>query len=92
MIGLGRVLMVLPVQDAVEIEQLLNYLIDQENSEGFILIGHSTGCQVLSSGFMLVSVVISLVLRRMEITEVFLKFCIAVYMMSDLSCLRFGLF
>lgn len=33
-------------QDAVEIEQLLNYLIDQEDSEGFILIGHSTGCQV----------------------------------------------
>ncbi|KAG0591656.1 hypothetical protein KC19_1G191200 [Ceratodon purpureus] len=32
-------------EDALEIEQLLNYLIDQENSEGFILIGHSTGCQ-----------------------------------------------
>ena len=34
------------VQDAIEIEQLLNYLIDQEDSEGFILVGHSTGCQV----------------------------------------------
>ncbi|KAG0560067.1 hypothetical protein KC19_10G152000 [Ceratodon purpureus] len=30
-----------------EIEQLLNYLIDQENSKGFIFIGHSTGCQVV---------------------------------------------
>ena len=36
------------VQDALEIEQLLNYLIDQEDSEGFILVGHSTGCQVFS--------------------------------------------
>uniref|UniRef100_A0A7I4DMQ7 Uncharacterized protein n=1 Tax=Physcomitrium patens TaxID=3218 RepID=A0A7I4DMQ7_PHYPA len=32
-------------EDAVEIELLLNYLIDQEDSEGFILVGHSTGCQ-----------------------------------------------
>lgn len=32
-------------EDAIEIELLLNYLIDQENSEGFFLIGHSTGCQ-----------------------------------------------
>ncbi|KAG0580114.1 hypothetical protein KC19_4G147700 [Ceratodon purpureus] len=32
-------------EDAIEIEQLLNYLIDQEDSEGFILVGHSTGCQ-----------------------------------------------
>jgi pimeloyl-ACP methyl ester carboxylesterase len=32
-------------EDAIDIEQLLNHLIDQENSEGFILVGHSTGCQ-----------------------------------------------
>ncbi len=43
-----HVQLVSDVQDAVEIEQLLNYLIDQEDSEGFILVGHSTGCQVFT--------------------------------------------
>ncbi|KAJ4751613.1 UPF0613 protein PB24D3.06c [Rhynchospora pubera] len=32
-------------QDALEIDQLINYLINNENSEGVILLGHSTGCQ-----------------------------------------------
>lgn len=32
-------------QDALELEQLISYLINKENSEGVILLGHSTGCQ-----------------------------------------------
>ncbi|KAK9672042.1 hypothetical protein RND81_12G072100 [Saponaria officinalis] len=32
-------------QDAMEIDQLISYLINKENSNGVILIGHSTGCQ-----------------------------------------------
>ncbi|OAY27875.1 UPF0613 protein PB24D3.06c [Manihot esculenta] len=32
-------------QDASEIDQLVNYLINKENSEGVVLLGHSTGCQ-----------------------------------------------
>ena len=34
------------MQDAVEIEQLISYLIYEEHIEGVILVGHSTGCQV----------------------------------------------
>ncbi|KAJ3669348.1 hypothetical protein LUZ60_011298 [Juncus effusus] len=32
-------------QDALEIDQLIGYLINNENSEGVVLLGHSTGCQ-----------------------------------------------
>ncbi|CAG7879576.1 unnamed protein product [Brassica rapa] len=32
-------------QDAQEIDQLISYLINKENSEGVVLLGHSTGCQ-----------------------------------------------
>uniref|UniRef100_A0ACD5UNU2 Uncharacterized protein n=1 Tax=Avena sativa TaxID=4498 RepID=A0ACD5UNU2_AVESA len=32
-------------QDALELDQLIGYLINKENSEGVILLGHSTGCQ-----------------------------------------------
>ncbi|KAI9114846.1 hypothetical protein K1719_013859 [Acacia pycnantha] len=32
-------------QDAKELDLLVNYLIDKEDSEGVILLGHSTGCQ-----------------------------------------------
>ncbi|EFJ22803.1 hypothetical protein SELMODRAFT_89905 [Selaginella moellendorffii] len=32
-------------QDAQELEQLINYLINEENSHGVVLLGHSTGCQ-----------------------------------------------
>ncbi|CAF2341318.1 hypothetical protein HID58_038925 [Brassica napus] len=32
-------------QDAQEIDQLVSYLINKENSEGVVLLGHSTGCQ-----------------------------------------------
>lgn len=32
-------------QDALELDQLISYLINKENSEGVILLGHSTGCQ-----------------------------------------------
>ncbi|KAK5833603.1 Uncharacterized protein F383_14760 [Gossypium arboreum] len=32
-------------QDAMEIDQLISYLINKENSEGVVLLGHSTGCQ-----------------------------------------------
>ncbi|KAH9613703.1 hypothetical protein KSS87_002204 [Heliosperma pusillum] len=31
--------------DALEIDQLISYLINKENSDGVILLGHSTGCQ-----------------------------------------------
>ncbi|XP_020584827.1 UPF0613 protein PB24D3.06c isoform X1 [Phalaenopsis equestris] len=32
-------------QDAVELNQLIGYFINKENSEGVVLLGHSTGCQ-----------------------------------------------
>ncbi|KDO74821.1 hypothetical protein CISIN_1g018555mg [Citrus sinensis] len=32
-------------QDAMEIDQLISYLINKDNSEGVVLLGHSTGCQ-----------------------------------------------
>ncbi|KAL5198266.1 hypothetical protein ABZP36_001778, partial [Zizania latifolia] len=32
-------------QDVLELDQLISYLINKENSEGVILLGHSTGCQ-----------------------------------------------
>lgn len=32
-------------QDAMEIDQLISYLINKENSDGVVLLGHSTGCQ-----------------------------------------------
>ncbi|CAL5413297.1 unnamed protein product [Camellia sinensis] len=31
--------------DAIELDQLINYLINKEDSEGVVLLGHSTGCQ-----------------------------------------------
>ncbi|XP_057992676.1 UPF0613 protein PB24D3.06c-like isoform X4 [Hevea brasiliensis] len=34
-----------PIQDALEIDQLVSCLINKENSEGVVLLGHSTGCQ-----------------------------------------------
>ena len=35
------------MKDAQEIDQLISYLINKENSEGVVLLGHSTGCQVI---------------------------------------------
>ncbi|KAG8373032.1 hypothetical protein BUALT_Bualt12G0128700 [Buddleja alternifolia] len=32
-------------QDATELDQLMSYLINKEDSEGVVLLGHSTGCQ-----------------------------------------------
>ncbi|KAL7123919.1 hypothetical protein ABFS83_14G014500 [Erythranthe nasuta] len=32
-------------QDAIELDQLISYLINKEESEGVVLLGHSTGCQ-----------------------------------------------
>ncbi|GER32341.1 alpha/beta-Hydrolases superfamily protein [Striga asiatica] len=32
-------------QDAMELDQLISYLINKEDSEGVVLVGHSTGCQ-----------------------------------------------
>ncbi|CAI9118596.1 OLC1v1020187C1 [Oldenlandia corymbosa var. corymbosa] len=32
-------------QDALELDELVNYLINKEDSEGVVLLGHSTGCQ-----------------------------------------------
>ncbi|GAV60927.1 DUF1749 domain-containing protein [Cephalotus follicularis] len=32
-------------QDASELDQLISYLINKEDSEGVVLVGHSTGCQ-----------------------------------------------
>ena len=34
------------LKDAIELDQLITYLIDKESSNGVILLGHSTGCQV----------------------------------------------
>ena len=33
-------------KDAMELDQLISYFINKEDSEGVVLIGHSTGCQV----------------------------------------------
>ncbi|WMV10395.1 hypothetical protein MTR67_003780 [Solanum verrucosum] len=33
------------VMDAMELDQLISYLINKEDSEGVVLLGHSTGCQ-----------------------------------------------
>lgn len=32
-------------EDAMELDQLISYFINKEDSEGVVLIGHSTGCQ-----------------------------------------------
>ncbi|XP_059650035.1 UPF0613 protein PB24D3.06c [Cornus florida] len=32
-------------EDAMELDQLISYLINKEESEGVVLLGHSTGCQ-----------------------------------------------
>lgn len=32
-------------EDALELDQLINHLINKEDSEGVVLLGHSTGCQ-----------------------------------------------
>lgn len=32
-------------QDAIELDQLITYLINKEHSDGVMLLGHSTGCQ-----------------------------------------------
>ncbi|XP_043696738.1 UPF0613 protein PB24D3.06c-like [Telopea speciosissima] len=32
-------------EDALELDQLIGYLINKENSEGVVLLGQSTGCQ-----------------------------------------------
>lgn len=32
-------------QDAMELDQLISYFINKEDSEGVVLLGHSTGCQ-----------------------------------------------
>ncbi|XP_044484417.1 UPF0613 protein PB24D3.06c-like [Mangifera indica] len=32
-------------QDAMDLDQLIGYLINKEDSEGVVLLGHSTGCQ-----------------------------------------------
>lgn len=34
------------LKDAAELDQLISYLINKEDSEGVVLVGHSTGCQV----------------------------------------------
>lgn len=36
------------LKDAKEVDQLINHLINKEDSEGVVLLGHSTGCQVVS--------------------------------------------
>lgn len=38
------------LKDAAEIDQLISYLINKEESEGVVLLGHSTGCQVSTIG------------------------------------------
>ncbi|XP_030974407.1 uncharacterized protein LOC115994407 isoform X2 [Quercus lobata] len=32
-------------QDAMELDQQISHLINKEDSEGVVLLGHSTGCQ-----------------------------------------------
>lgn len=34
------------LKDAMELDQLISHLINKEDSEGVVLLGHSTGCQV----------------------------------------------
>ncbi|XP_050240419.1 uncharacterized protein LOC126689305 isoform X1 [Quercus robur] len=34
-----------PIQDAMELDQQISHLINKEDSEGVVLLGHSTGCQ-----------------------------------------------
>ncbi|KAG0470489.1 hypothetical protein HPP92_017189 [Vanilla planifolia] len=34
------------MSDALELDQLISYFINKENSEGVVLFGHSTGCQL----------------------------------------------
>jgi pimeloyl-ACP methyl ester carboxylesterase len=36
------------LKDAMELDQLISHLINKEDSEGAVLLGHSTGCQVSS--------------------------------------------
>lgn len=36
-------------KDAMELDLLISYFINKEDSEGVVLIGHSTGCQVGTS-------------------------------------------
>jgi predicted TIM-barrel enzyme len=36
------------LKDAMELDQLISHLINKEESEGVVLVGHSTGCQVSS--------------------------------------------
>lgn len=36
----------------MELDQLISYFINKEDSEGVILIGHSTGCQVSNLSYM----------------------------------------
>ena len=38
-------------KDALELDQLISYLINKEDSEGVVLLGHSTGCQVSDLSF-----------------------------------------
>jgi surfactin synthase thioesterase subunit len=35
------------LKDAKDLDQLINHLINKEDSEGVALLGHSTGCQVI---------------------------------------------
>ena len=37
------------LKDAMELDQLISHLINKEDSEGVVLLGHSTGCQVSTS-------------------------------------------
>ena len=37
------------LKDAMEPDQLISHLINKEYSEGMVLLGHSTGCQVSTS-------------------------------------------
>lgn len=37
----------------MELDQLINYLINKENSDGVVLLGHSTGCQVCTCDFII---------------------------------------
>lgn len=34
------------LKDSTELDQLISHLINKEDSEGVVLLGHSTGCQV----------------------------------------------
>lgn len=41
------------LKDATELDQLISYLINKEDSEGVVLLGHSTGCQVIVDSVLL---------------------------------------